>query len=136
MTKDNINKDGITFRQALKEYEGNLTPCESDTNQGPLISGSEHPKNRNLISKDENFYHVEGLQKSVLRKLKRGNFSIFSECDLHGYRYTEAQEELKNFFKEIQKKELYQISLILFSYKKTVTVGILFIIMMLLIVVI
>ena len=50
MTKDSINKDGITFRQALKEYEGNLTPCESDTSQGPLINGSKHPKNRNLIS--------------------------------------------------------------------------------------
>ena len=66
MTKDNINKDDITFRQALKEYDGNLTPCESDTSQEPLINWSKHPKNRNLISKDENFYHVEGLQKSVL----------------------------------------------------------------------
>ena len=55
MAKDNINKDGITFRQALKEYEGNLTPFESDTSQGPLINESEHPKNRNLISKDEIF---------------------------------------------------------------------------------
>ena len=112
MTKDNINKDDITFRQALKEYDGNLTPCESDTSQEPLINWSKHPKNRNLISKDENFYHVEGLQKSVLRKLKRGNFSIFSECDLHGYRYTEAQEELKNFFKEIQNKEMVAVLLI------------------------
>ena len=112
MTKDNINKDGITFRQALKEYEGNLTPCESDTSPGPLINREIHPKNRNLISKEENFYHVEGLQKSVLRKLKRGNFSIFSECDLHGYRYTEAQEELKNFFKEIQNKKMVAVLLI------------------------
>ena len=54
MTKNNINKDGITFRQALKEYEGNLTPCESDTSQGPLINGS-NIRRTNLISKDEIF---------------------------------------------------------------------------------
>tara|TARA_Y100001968_G_C19241332_1_gene659575 strand:- start:261 stop:752 length:492 start_codon:yes stop_codon:yes gene_type:complete len=112
MTKDNINKDGITFRQALKEYGDNLTPCESDTSLGQLINRETHPKHRNLISKEENFYHVEGLQKSVLRKLKRGNFSIFSECDLHGYRHTEAQEELKNFFKEIQNKTMVAVLLI------------------------
>ena len=112
MTKDNLNKDGITFRQALKEYGDNLTPCESDTSPGPLINRETHPKTRNLISKEENFYHVEGLQKSVLRKLKRGNFSIFSECDLHGYRYTEAQEELKTFFKEIQNKTMVAVLLI------------------------
>ena len=112
MRKNNINKDGITFRQALKDYEGNLTPCESDTNQGPLINGSEHPKNRNLISKDEIFYHVEGLQKSVLKKLKRGNFSIYSECDLHGYRYTEAQQELNNFIREIHNEKMVAVLLI------------------------
>ena len=112
MTKDNINRDDITFRQALKEYGGNLTPYESDTSQEPTINGPTHPKNRRLISKEKNIYHVEGLQKSVLKKLKRGNFYIFSECDLHGYRYTEAQEELNNFFNEIQNKKMVAVLLI------------------------
>ena len=112
MTEENHKKTDITFRQALKEYEGKLTPFESDKSQGPAINRSSHPKNRQLISGRNNFYHVEGLQKSVLKKLKRGNFSIFSECDLHGYRYTEAQEELNNFFKEIQNEKMVAVLLI------------------------
>ena len=112
MTGNNSNKDDITFRQALREYGGNFTPYELDPSHGPTINGSKHLKTRHLISEKENFYHVEGLQKSVLKKLKRGNISIFSECDLHGYRYTEALEELKNFFREIHNEKMVAVLLI------------------------
>ena len=112
MTKDNRKTNEITFRQALKEYEGKLPSYEPNKNQGPVINSSKHPKNRQLISGGRNFYHIEGLQKSVLKKLKRGKFTIFSECDLHGYRYTEAQEELNNFFNQIQNEKMIAILLI------------------------
>ena len=112
MTGNNSNNHDITFRQALKEYGENLSPYESNKSQRPAIEGSKHPKTRHLISKEKHFYHVEGLQKSVLKKLKRGNFSIYSECDLHGYRYTEAQQELNNFIREIHNEKMVAVLLI------------------------
>ena len=55
MTEDNRKKTDITFRQALKEYEGKLTPYESDKSQEPIINRSSHPKNRKLISGEITF---------------------------------------------------------------------------------
>ena len=112
MTGNNSNNHDITFRQALKEYGGNLSPNESDRGQKPTIDESKRSKTRHLICGGKDFYHVKGLQKSVLKKLKRGNFCIFSECDLHGYRYTEAQEELNNFFRAINNEKMVAILLI------------------------
>jgi DNA-nicking Smr family endonuclease len=38
-----------------------------------------------------------GLQHSVLRKLRRGQFSVAAELDLHGLRVEEARQELGQF---------------------------------------
>ena len=114
---DNNEKSNITFRQALKEYEGGLNHFEPAKRQlssnGKLkIEGKKFQEKRHLMSGGKNLYHVEGLQKSILKKLKRGNISIFAECDLHGYKYTEALEELENFFKGIKNERMVAILLI------------------------
>ncbi len=38
-----------------------------------------------------------GIQKNVFRKLKKGQYSISAELDLHGHTRFEAQEELARF---------------------------------------
>jgi len=43
-----------------------------------------------------------GVQRSVLRKLKSGKYSIQAEIDLHGLTVNEARVELSGFLKESQ----------------------------------
>ena len=65
-----------------------------------------------MISDGNNFFYVEGLQKSVFRKFKRGHFPISATCDLHGYRYSEALEELEIFLKVTKKDKISAVLLI------------------------
>ena len=43
-----------------------------------------------------------GLQQRVLRKLRRGQFAIEAELDLHGYIVPEAREALAVFLRDAQ----------------------------------
>lgn len=50
------------------------------------------------INGDEHLsYAHEGLQKSVMRKLRRGNFAVQAELDLHGFTVAEARLEASLF---------------------------------------
>jgi DNA-nicking Smr family endonuclease len=50
-----------------------------------------------LASGDELIFAREGIQKTVLRKLRRGQFRLQAEIDLHGMTVPEAQEALREF---------------------------------------
>jgi DNA-nicking Smr family endonuclease len=53
-----------------------------------------------LDSGDEIAFRREGVQTSVLRKLKRGEYRVESVCDLHGLRVEEAKHALREFLAE------------------------------------
>jgi DNA-nicking Smr family endonuclease len=53
-----------------------------------------------LLDTDETLsYRANGIGPDVLRKLRRGEWSIQSQIDLHGHRVDEAREALAAFFK-------------------------------------
>jgi DNA-nicking Smr family endonuclease len=49
---------------------------------------------------DAFFFCRPGIQKTVLRKLKRGQYRITAELDLHGMNARTAQQELSIFIKQ------------------------------------
>lgn len=49
-------------------------------------------------------YTQPGVQRSVLRKLKSGRYSIQSEIDLHGLTVNEARVELSDFLRSAQER--------------------------------
>jgi len=49
-------------------------------------------------------YTQPGVQRSVLRKLKSGRYSLQSEIDLHGLTVNEARQELSDFLKAAQER--------------------------------
>ncbi|MFT6301826.1 MAG: DNA-nicking Smr family endonuclease [Granulosicoccus sp.] len=49
-------------------------------------------------------YTQPGVQRSVLRKLKSGKYSIQSEIDLHGLTVDQARLELSDFLKAAQQR--------------------------------
>lgn len=48
-------------------------------------------------SMPEDDYHRPGVQRGLLRKLKRGQFRITAEIDLHGLRLSQARQTLRAF---------------------------------------
>ncbi len=57
-------------------------------------------------------YTAPGVQRSVLKKLKSGRYSIQSEIDLHGLTVEEARKELSEFLKEAQQRRHLGIRII------------------------
>jgi DNA-nicking Smr family endonuclease len=51
---------------------------------------------------DELFYARPGLQHSVLRKLRRGQYTIQGQLDLHGCTVPEARERVAGFLRDMQ----------------------------------
>jgi DNA-nicking Smr family endonuclease len=50
-----------------------------------------------LASGEELVFHRAGIQASVLRKLRRGDYRVQGEIDLHGLTVAEAKQELREF---------------------------------------
>lgn len=50
-----------------------------------------------LASGEELVFHRTGIQASVLRKLRRGDYRVQGEIDLHGLTVSEAKQELREF---------------------------------------
>ncbi|MEQ8612529.1 MAG: Smr/MutS family protein [Gammaproteobacteria bacterium] len=53
---------------------------------------------------DELLFLRPGIQKQALRKLRRGQFPVEAELDLHGMRVAEARAELAEFLKQCQRR--------------------------------
>jgi len=53
-----------------------------------------------------------GVQNTVLRKLRRGDYSIQKECDLHGLVLTDAKVRLKEFLLHCQEENLRCVRII------------------------
>ena len=53
-----------------------------------------------------------GIQKNIFRKLKKGQFSIAAELDLHGLRVMEAQHALANFIQTCRERGLRCVRII------------------------
>jgi len=53
---------------------------------------------------DELLYVRPGIQRQVLRRLRRGDYAVLAELDLHGMRIADAGTELDRFFKRVRGK--------------------------------
>jgi len=49
-------------------------------------------------------FTADGVQRSVLRKLKSGRYSVQADLDLHGFTVDEARTELASFIKKCRER--------------------------------
>jgi len=61
---------------------------------------------------EELSYASEGLQLSVIRKLRKGNYPVEAELDLHGYRVAEAGPILGDFLSECRHRGIRCVRII------------------------
>lgn len=57
-------------------------------------------------------YMQPGIQKHVFRKLKRGQYSIEAELDLHGLTRDQAQQQLNTFISDVRNRGMRCIRII------------------------
>ena len=53
-----------------------------------------------------------GIQKTIFRKLKKGQFSVGAELDLHGFTRAEAQLEMSRFIKSARERDIRCVRII------------------------
>jgi len=58
------------------------------------------------------YYAKPGVQHAVLRKLRRGHFSIGAELDLHGLRSEDARQALAEFLQEVRGQRMRCVRII------------------------
>ncbi len=124
----NISKeDSMLFREAV----GNIKPLKTDNvvYDKPSLSSSPVRKHedvrpampalfdseyeQNCLERgDEMFFSRPGLQKQTLRKLRRGQFQIEEELDLHGLTVELARIELSNFLADCHEQSLRCVRII------------------------
>jgi DNA-nicking Smr family endonuclease len=65
-----------------------------------------------LASGEELVFAREGVQSGVLRKLRRGQYRVQAEIDLHGLTVPEAKEELRSFLAHSLERHLRCVRII------------------------
>lgn len=65
-----------------------------------------------LAAGDELVYHRAGVQMSVLKKLRRGQYRVQAEIDLHGLTVVEAKQVLRDFLASALERKLRCVRII------------------------
>jgi DNA-nicking Smr family endonuclease len=66
----------------------------------------DHPADAVIESGDELVFLRPGVQQRLLRRLRRGQFTVQGELDLHGHTVAEAHERLREFMREAKQNDL------------------------------
>lgn len=76
-----------------------------------LVSPNEY-EHEDMQPGDSLSYVQPGIQKQVFKKLKRGQYSIEAELDLHGLTRDEAHQQLNEFIVDIRDRGLRCVRII------------------------
>ncbi len=75
-----------------------------------MLSDPDEPEL--LETGEELFFARPGLQQNVLRKLRRGQYSIGAELDLHGMTVVEARQQLVAFLQAVRSRDIRCVRII------------------------
>jgi DNA-nicking Smr family endonuclease len=118
-TKTITDDDLALFREAVGEVRSvNNDRVENEVRpRRPLLRHSEQDDHSvmksllddlseaDLLETGEHLSYTQpGVQRSVLKKLKSGRYSLQSEIDLHGLTVNEARQELADFLRAAQER--------------------------------
>ncbi len=97
VNNDRVESDQRPKRPLLRHTEQDdrsvMQSLLEDLSEYDLLETGEHLS-----------YTQPGVQRSVLKKLKSGRYSVQSEIDLHGLTVSEARQELTDFLQAAQER--------------------------------
>ncbi len=95
-----LSQDRITpYRKRVRPLPRQRLEDEARVKEEMLVMDYESAE---LEIGDELFFARDGVQHSLLRKLRRGQYAIGAELDLHGMTAAEAQQALAVFLVDCQ----------------------------------
>ena len=95
-----IKNDRAHFERNRPAPRARFSRAERDEVLDEALNGDPDPS---LLGTGEELFHArQGLPRQVLRKLKRGQYTIGSQIDLHGLTSDEAHEALREFLAECE----------------------------------
>jgi DNA-nicking Smr family endonuclease len=103
--------DSCLFRESVgkvKKIDSNTVNLQADNKPRPVprpqaleqlnpLQNSVDGALETLLQEDKVAFFAPGLQKSVLKKLRKGYYGVDAEIDLHGLSSREAQQQLLRF---------------------------------------
>jgi DNA-nicking Smr family endonuclease len=110
-----IDPDAVEFSRghAGRQADHDAPSCAARRRKPPAKARSRQPiarwcswkvfrvrRRRDDRHGDEIAFRRDGVQDSVMRKLKRGEYRVEDVCDLHGLRVDEAKAALREFLAE------------------------------------
>lgn len=125
--RDPSDDDMELFRSAIGEVERlrndrahhaaprpHPVPRKHLEDQRAVLEESLHggPEPGELETGDELHYARPGLQHRLLRRLRRGQFSVGAELDLHGLTAAEAHTALRDFLKSCRERDVRCVRII------------------------
>ncbi len=90
-------------------YKQDLTDTEINLSQQAL---SDPIDLRDVATDEVLFFARSGIQQKVQKKLRRGDFPIEEELDLHGYTVNEAKTAIQDFLYECKQQQIRYIRII------------------------
>lgn len=101
-----IEKKKPSARPIHNHYSANTEDQEN------LEQISDPVNLRDAQVEDVLFFARSGIQQKVQRRLKRGEYPIEDELDLHGYTVVEAKVALQDFFTDCKRKQIRYVRII------------------------
>jgi DNA-nicking Smr family endonuclease len=93
-----IKNDRVHFERDRPTPRARFTRQEHNAVLDEAMNGNPDPTL--LGTGEELFFARPGLKRGVLKKLKRGQFTLGAEIDLHGLTTEQAREALREFLAE------------------------------------
>jgi len=98
---------GARVQHARRPHPPEPVSRQRDDREVLVASVSDGIDHESLLDADESLsYSAPGIGPDVLRRLRRGEWSIQAQVDLHGHRVDEAREALAAFLRESVKRGL------------------------------
>ncbi len=115
-----VENDRIAPADGKPSPHSSTLPHEKD-DKSVMDSLLDELSEADLLETGEHLAFTQaGVQRSVLKKLKSGRYSIQSEIDLHGLTLAEAKTELGNFIKAAQERRHLCVRVIHGKGRKTI----------------
>ncbi len=127
MKSDSEDEDALLFREAVRDVKplANERPLPRVRKPPPRArftradryavlqeSLSGETDDPAIASGDELVFHRAGVPKTVLRKLRRGQYRVQAELDLHGLTLVEAKQVMRDFLVDALHRQIRCIRII------------------------
>ena len=104
-----LRQNKLATESTKSKHSGNISRTDS---QEPVLPPIRLAGNSEIGANDELRYQGNGVQKRILRQLKKGKIKLQDRLDLHGQTIEQAHKSLMHFIHQCQQQRKYCVLII------------------------